>query len=193
MHAVIFEVLPTDSGFQRYLDLAAALRPQLEAIDGFVSIERFRNVRRAGWLLSLSLWRDEAALVHWRSHGEHHAAQAEGRQSVFRDYRIRVAEMRDLENQSEPLAQGTSMGSLVGLCAAGNAAAPPTATLYESLGTPDKRLLLCDFAGVQEALAWQRQASADAMCGSVVRDYGMFERGQAPQHFPAATRDGDDK
>jgi heme-degrading monooxygenase HmoA len=190
MHAVIFEVLPTDSGFQRYLDLAAALRPQLEAIDGFVSIERFRNVRRAGWLLSLSLWRDEAALVHWRGHGEHHAAQAEGRQSVFRDYRIRVAEMSDLESMSETSAPE---GPLVGLCTASDVAAPPTATLYESLSTPDKRILLLDFADVQDTLAWRQQAGADAMCGSVLRDYGMFERGQAPQRFPAAARDGDDK
>lgn len=181
MHAVIFEVLPTDSGYQRYLDLAAALRPKLEAIDGFVSIERFRNVRRPGWLLSLSLWRDEAALVHWRRHGEHHAAQAEGRQSVFRDYRIRVAEMRDVKEM--PPAQGP----LVGLCAA-NDFAPPAATLYESLSTPDKRLLLCDFADTQDALGWRQQASADALYGSVLRDYGMFDRAQAPQRFPAATR-----
>lgn len=184
MHAVIFEVLPTDSGYQRYLDLAAALRPKLEAIDGFVSIERFRNVRHAGWLLSLSLWRDEAALVHWRSHGEHHAAQAEGRQSVFRDYRIRVAEMRDVKEMPP------TQGPLVGLCAASDAAlhTGPAATLYESLTTPDKRLLLCDFAGMQDALTWRQQAGADAMYGSVLRDYGMFERAQAPQRFPAAAR-----
>jgi heme-degrading monooxygenase HmoA len=175
MHAVIFEVLPSESGFQRYLDLAAYLRPQLEAIDGFLSVERFRSLRRDGWILSLSLWRDETALIHWRSHTEHHAAQATGRRSVFHDYRIRVARMGDPRACRAPL---------VGLSEIRDADAADTEASYESLTTPDKRIMLRAFDTTQGALGWQQQAGVNAMCGEVLRDYGLFERAQAPQQFP---------
>jgi heme-degrading monooxygenase HmoA len=91
MIAVIFEVQSTPAGHGRYLDLAAALRPELDAIDGFVSIERFQSLSRPGKLLSLSFWRHEAALTTWRAHVDHRAAQKEGRDGVFADYRLRVA------------------------------------------------------------------------------------------------------
>ena len=116
MIAVIFEVWPRAEHRQEYLDLAAELRPVLEKIDGFISIERFQSLTTEGKYLSLSFWRDEAALVRWRQHDAHHAAQAKGRHDVFADYRIRVA--------------------------------------------------------------------------AVARDYGMFERADAPQHFPEIKRPG---
>jgi heme-degrading monooxygenase HmoA len=89
--AVIFEVLPSADGAQGYLDLAAALRPSLEAIDGFVSIERFRSMSDPDKLLSLSFWRDERAVAAWRALEAHRDAQAKGRGGLFRDYRLRVA------------------------------------------------------------------------------------------------------
>jgi heme-degrading monooxygenase HmoA len=116
MFAVIFEVQPKPGRAQDYLDIAARLRPTLETIDGFLSIERFQSLTVEGKYLSLSFWRDEASVRRWREHTEHHAAQAKGREEVFADYRIRVAE--------------------------------------------------------------------------VARDYGMFERREAPQHFPDAKRAG---
>lgn len=91
MIAVIFEVWPADGRNQDYLDLAAALRPQLEKIDGFISIERFQSLTEAGKILSLSFWRDEQAIAAWRELESHRAAQARGRAGVFRDYRLRVA------------------------------------------------------------------------------------------------------
>ena len=66
MIAVIFEVWPSSEGRQQYLDLAAALRPLLDGIDGFISIERFSSLSEPGKLLSLSFFRDEAALAQWR-------------------------------------------------------------------------------------------------------------------------------
>lgn len=89
MIAVIFEVWPGQR--ERYLDIAAALRPQLEKIDGFISIERYGSLSEKGKVLSLSFWRDEAAVAAWRNTGEHRAAQAAGRKEVFRDYRLRIA------------------------------------------------------------------------------------------------------
>jgi heme-degrading monooxygenase HmoA len=91
MIAVIFEVWPSEKGRDAYLDIAAALRPLLDSIDGFVSIERFQSLTEEGKLLSLSFWRDEGAITEWRKLEAHRAAQAKGRAGVFRDYRLRIA------------------------------------------------------------------------------------------------------
>lgn len=91
MIAVIFEVSPRQGSTERYLDLAAQLRPLLEQIDGFVSIERFRSLADPDKLLSLSFWRDEEAVACWRRLEAHRAAQHAGRSQVFADYRLRVA------------------------------------------------------------------------------------------------------
>lgn len=91
MIAVIFEVWPAEGEQQHYLDLAAALRAELLTMDGFLSIERFESLSEPGKLLSLSFWRDEAAVAAWRSHGEHRITQAAGRGGVFANYRLRVA------------------------------------------------------------------------------------------------------
>jgi heme-degrading monooxygenase HmoA len=91
MFAVIFEVVPEPERRQDYLDIAAQLRPELEKIDGFVSIERFESLTQPGKILSLSFWRDEAAVACWRRHEQHREAQIAGRTGIFRDYRLRVA------------------------------------------------------------------------------------------------------
>lgn len=91
MIAVIFEVEPHPEHKQSYLDLAARLRPLLEEIDGFISIERFQSLTNANKILSLSVFRDEAALAEWRKLHEHRTAQGKGRFEYFRDYRLRVA------------------------------------------------------------------------------------------------------
>ncbi len=91
MIAVIFEVWPREGHRQEYLDLAAALRPLLQEIDGFLSIERFESLTEPGKILSLSFWRDEEAVAAWRRLEAHRATQARGREIVFADYRLRVA------------------------------------------------------------------------------------------------------
>jgi heme-degrading monooxygenase HmoA len=93
MIAVIFEAVPAEDGRQAYLDTAAALRPLLERIDGFLSIERYESLSQPGKILSLSFWRDEAAVRAWRKLEVHRRAQARGREHIFADYRIRVAEV----------------------------------------------------------------------------------------------------
>lgn len=91
MIAVIFEVWPSAGKVTQYFELAAQLRPELEKIDGFVSIERFESLATPGKYLSLSFWRDEDALRAWRNLEGHRLAQARGRGGVFADYRLRVA------------------------------------------------------------------------------------------------------
>src|SRR5579859_2554967 len=91
MVAVIFEVWPEDGQRQTYLEIAAELRRLLEDQDGFLSVERFESLSEPGKIVSLSFWRDEQALAGWRQHLEHRTAQARGRATIFRDYRLRIA------------------------------------------------------------------------------------------------------
>ena len=182
MFAVAFEVLPSETGYRRYLDIAASLRPKLDLIDGFISVERFRSLTHPGWILSLSLWRDEAAVVRWRSDGEHHAAQAEGRMSVFDDYRIRVIRMLD-----DP---SSAAGTLVGL-----REYPGSQEIadkrFQSLVDPEKEITLMELDDAGAARAWQERdvsPRSRTLCGCVLRDYGLSERRQAPQVFPAVPK-----
>ena len=91
MIAVIFEVLPEADQRHAYLDTAVSLRPQLESMDGFISIERFESLTQPGKILSLSFWRDEQAVAAWRNVEAHREAQARGRAGIFQDYRLRIA------------------------------------------------------------------------------------------------------
>ncbi|HVZ29294.1 MAG TPA: antibiotic biosynthesis monooxygenase [Asticcacaulis sp.] len=93
MIAVIFEVEPAEGRQQAYLDIAMSLRQQLSEIEGFISIERFQSLTDPKRLLSLSFWRDAEAVAQWRQVEAHRRAQAAGREQVFADYRLRVAEV----------------------------------------------------------------------------------------------------
>ncbi len=93
MIAVIFEVEPAEGRQEDYLAIAASLAEELRGMDGFISIERFQSLTNPGKLLSLSFWRDEAAVAAWRNRDRHREAQAEGRAGIFTTYRIRVAEV----------------------------------------------------------------------------------------------------
>jgi heme-degrading monooxygenase HmoA len=92
MIAVIFEVEMKPGRDQDYLDLANHLRSELEKIDGFISVERFKSLS-SDKLVSLSFWRDEDAISRWREHAEHRLVQAQGKSDIFADFRIRVAEV----------------------------------------------------------------------------------------------------
>lgn len=93
MIAVLFEADIAQGEQLRYLQLAAELKPQLAEIDGFIDIERFQSLSTEGKILSLSWWRDEAAVIAWKQNVLHQAAQAEGRRTIFSFYRIRVAQV----------------------------------------------------------------------------------------------------
>lgn len=93
MIAVIFEVEPKDGRAADYFDIAMGLKAELEKIDGFISVERFESTTTPGRFVSLSYWRDEAAVKNWREHAGHQAAQATGKAEIFADFRIRVAEV----------------------------------------------------------------------------------------------------
>ncbi len=93
MIAVIFEVEPADGQMDTYLQHAAALRPELDTSPGFISVERFRSISDPGKLLSLSFFTDEQAITHWRNAQHHRTTQSAGRGGIFRDYRLRIADV----------------------------------------------------------------------------------------------------
>ncbi len=186
MHAVIFEAMPKPGHLDAYLALAGSLRPALEQVDGFLDNRRFRSQRRPGWLLSLSTWRDEAALLRWRGHEPHRAAQRQGRQQIFQDYRLRVGRMRDGDAAT---AAGPLLTIVEGRRPAGMSADDPPADLaaalsglsdlpgwdlFAGLQAPDDLLLLLD---------WEGGAASGTRPGravDVLRDYGLSRREQAP-------------
>ncbi len=91
MIAVIFELQPKAGAGERYFEIAGQLKPLLQTIDGFISVERFQSLANPGKYLSLSFWRDEEAVKAWRNTVQHRQGQREGREAVFADYRLRVA------------------------------------------------------------------------------------------------------
>ncbi|MDA9207577.1 antibiotic biosynthesis monooxygenase [Octadecabacter sp.] len=94
MIAVIFEVIPVEGEMDSYLDHAAMLKPILESQPGFISVERFRSLSDPDKLLSLSFFENEAAVANWRTQSSHRNTQTAGRNGIFIDYRLRVAEIQ---------------------------------------------------------------------------------------------------
>ena len=101
MIAVIFEVTPREGCRDAYLEIAARIKPLLERIDGFISVERFQSLTRPGTILSLSFFRDEAAVQRWRELAEHRTAQHAGRGRLFADYKLRMASVCRNDGRSE--------------------------------------------------------------------------------------------
>jgi heme-degrading monooxygenase HmoA len=112
MIAVIFEVEPREGRLETYLDIAEQLKPQLDQIDGFISVARFESIGQPGKYLSLSFWRDEKAIAEWRNLESHRRAQAAGRSGLFASYRLRIAQVvRDygLEKRAEAPADSLAL------------------------------------------------------------------------------------
>ncbi|HMF26768.1 MAG TPA: antibiotic biosynthesis monooxygenase [Pseudolabrys sp.] len=222
MFAVIFEVQPRAGQWDAYLGLAKMLRPQLEKIDGFIDNIRFRSLTREGWLLSLSGWRDEKALVRWRTHAGHHRVQEKGRTQVFADYHLRIGE---LTRDTKPPAGYTWQEQRLDETQAGKAttvtlidgqrpadwvkkSAPHQVAEWLGLRSDAKGLVAFDVfdavltpGDIILLLSWRDRAAAEAFEGRVtlpggarlrsvrvVRDYGMFDRREAPQYYPEVRR-----
>src|SRR5437763_1461872 len=149
MFAVIFEVNPKPEQWEAYLGYAKLLRPELEQIDGFIDNERFSSLRREGWLLSLSIWRDEKAVIRWRTRARHHKVQQKGRTEVFGDYHLRVGEIIAdnrlpsgsgqvlREQRFDETAAGAKLIALSEASPEGLAAEPDAGTIAARLGVLD--------------------------------------------------------
>jgi len=221
MFAVIFEVQPRTERWDEYLDLAKFLKPELEKIDGFIDNERFVSRRAKGRMVSLSTWRDEKAVIRWRTLAVHHQVQEKGRFEVFADYHLRVGEITR-DNQVPPgqvvreqrfdeteigsakvvtlseLSPGnadstgaTDLAATLGLLAAEGVV---DHEVFESIYNQGKLLLLASWADATAAGRWLPRSSSQGALRHrhvrVIRDYGMFDRREAPQYYPDAPRGG---
>ena len=222
MFSVIFEVHPKPEQCDAYLDNAKMLRPELEQVDGFVDNLRYKSLTRDGWILSLSGWRNEKAVVRWRTAMRHHMVQEKGRSEILLDYHLRVGEVtRDTRVPSGQVIEEqrldeteTGDGTTVSFIdakrgaeasdraspseIAANLGLDPNAAglvgwdVYEAVLTPGDLILM---------MVWKTKAHAEAFNKSVklpegerlrhvrvVRDYGMFDRREAPQYYPPIER-----
>jgi len=106
MYAVIFEVEINKNRQNEYLAIAAKLKEQLVTMQGFISIERFTSLVNEGKLLSLSFWETEKDIIAWKKNIDHMGAQEKGRESIFKDYRIRIANVeRDYTMETSTLTK----------------------------------------------------------------------------------------
>jgi heme-degrading monooxygenase HmoA len=220
MFSVIFEVHPRSEHWDTYLGIGKMLRPEIEQIDGFVDNIRYRSLTRDGWILSLSGWRDEKALVRWRTQAKHHRAQDRGRREILADYHLRVGQItHDTQLPKGQMLREQRLDETV----AGNAT---TITLIDAKRTSDwiqhegadgvATSLGCDRRATDLAgwdvfdavltpgdvillMSWRDKAAAEAFAHGaalpsgarlrqvrIVRDYGMFDRREAPQYYPDA-------
>ena len=220
MFSVIFEVHPRPEQRDNYFGNAKMLRPELENVDGFADNIRYRSLTREGWILSLSSWRDEKAVVRWRTRMRHHEAQERGRTKIFLDYHLRVGQLTKDTNIPEgyelheqrldetEVGEGTTMILIDGkgtsewvkntsaedvarwLGLPSKAEALVSWDVFDALLTPGDIILLMSWRDQLEAEAFEKtvslQESARLRRVRVVRDYGMYDRREAPQYYPDA-------
>jgi heme-degrading monooxygenase HmoA len=222
MFSVIFEVHPKPRQWDTYLGHAKMLRPELEKVDGFVDNIRYKSLTREGWLLSLSGWRDEKAVVRWRTAMGHHMVQEKGRSDILLDYHLRVGQLThdsrvpsgqviaEQRLDETEIGDGTTATFIDAKWPAGlSEQAPPSEIaprlgldahavglvgwdVYDAVLTPGDLILM---------MVWKTAANAVAFATStalpqggrlrhvrIIRDYGMFDRREAPQYYPAVER-----
>lgn len=205
MIALFFEVTPVQGQENRYMEIAASLRPVLETSGGVNYLDRFRSLSRPRTMLSQQIWADEASLARWRANGQHYGAQTLGRRDVFEDYRLRVgtvvawradqarvAEADPGISYNDPTRQPARWMVVVrtnGTPFSG----PEAGETWQSVYTDTAFAFVTDVEDRAAGLALVQRAAADpcvsaAQLSLVSRDYGMFDRREAPQYFPTKAR-----
>jgi len=220
MFSVIFEVLPHSDQKDEYLGNAKLLKPELQAIEGFVDNVRYASLTREGWILSLSGWDTEKALIRWRTKAAHHGVQEKGRESILLNYHLRVGQITadsripkshqliEQRLDETEVGEGTTVVLLDGRC-------PPnwvrengadgvakwlgldTAAqgliswdVFDAVLTPGEVVLMKSFKSATAATAFLVASEPDdaARMRSVriIRDYGKYDRREAPQYYPDA-------
>jgi len=217
MFCGMLEVNPKPDQFDIYFSMAKLLRPELEKIDGFVDNDRYASLTCPGWLLSLSSWRDEKALVRWSVEAKHHKVMQAARDRVFADYRMHIGEfVADTQIHAGLTLQQmrldvteTGIGKAITLLDAqrdpGWVKRADAETVMQSLGfdpvssdalkwdvfeavtTPGNLIVLVKWSDLATAEAFRQNVAVpeDTRLRNVrvVRDYGMFDRREAPQYF----------
>jgi heme-degrading monooxygenase HmoA len=214
MFLAIFEVRPKAERFNEYLALAKRLRPTLEKIEGFVDNERFQSKWRAGWVLSLSTWRNEKSMVRWRTMGIHHIAQKQGRAGILEDYHLRIGDVTvDTDapdnapvheqrfdeteigakfatvTELTPEREACNLTAALGLDTSRQGLADYD--VFASIYNPGKLALLALWTDRRSSGGWLPVRPKGVRMVRhrgvrIVRDYGMFDRREAPQFFSDA-------
>ncbi len=207
MIALFFEVQTRPGHRDQYLSLAASLRPDLDAIGGCLFIDRFSSLTRDDLLLSYQIWQDEGAMTAWRVHGYHHEVQTIGREKVFSDYRIRIAQVIHEERPRQPVWQPerrtpyndpARRPSTFAVIAESKQAELPVQTelrrdSFKSVYRDGTFAHLIDVPDEQSGVELGHHLLTDPTMEyfrvvEVMRDYGMYDRTEAPQYYPAVAK-----
>jgi heme-degrading monooxygenase HmoA len=203
MISQFFEVQVREGQIDRYLDLAASLKPSLEAMGGCLFLDRFKSLNRKHLLLSYQIWQDEGSMIAWRVDAKHHAVQQMGREHVFADYRIRIAQVLHEERPERSAWRPERLSpyndparrppTFVVASESRNRELPVetpwTRDVFESVYRPGIFAHLVDVPSPDAGIAFGRQLFANPTTEyfrvfEVMRDYGMFDRAEAPQYYP---------
>lgn len=203
MHALFFEVTPRPGHEDHYFERAAALRPILEQNEGLIFIDRYKSLTRSGVILSHSLWSDEASLVRWRNDARHQVAQRAGREVHFSDYRLRIAQVIESVTREAGTLEtnpcddpGLTPRRLMAAVESNGGPYGDEGETFLSVNREDVYVtVISDLTDKQggellSAAGGQEFVTSARLC-LVSRDYGMFDRREAPQTFaPLKTAGG---
>ena len=188
MIALFFEVLPKSGHEDHYFQYAMKLKSALAKHDGMLWLDRYRSLSNSNKILSHQLWRDEKAILDWRNDKQHLGAQTAGRTVHFEDYRIRIAPLRaSMEQDGEmQLHDGEGDGAFTVLLHASGSPALENGESFKSINIPGSFVSLLEVDTLDAGVELLKTSinRGDAQSGSItqnLRDYGMFERAQAPQ------------
>jgi len=176
MIGLFFEVIPREGHTSRYFELAAALKPELDRNGGVLFADRYTSLDRPGVVLSHQWWEDEEALIRWRGHTQHRAIQRAGREQHFSDYRIRIGRAADSAEI------GATARSVWVSYYDSEPVARPAGEFYKSVYREGHSLILGDSAPAAKGNA------TDIKSFEIIRDYTMYDRAEAPQHYPPVER-----
>jgi heme-degrading monooxygenase HmoA len=207
MISQFFEVQIKEGHVSRYLDLADSLKAALTAMGGCLFIDRFSSLTRKNLLLSYQIWQDEGSMTAWRVHARHHRIQEIGRENVFSDYRIRIAQVIHEARPGKPAWQperrtpyndpARRPPTYVFVSESKDAKLPVTTQwrrdAFESVYRPGHFAHLIDLPDHQSGLEFGGEIFADPTTEyfrlfEVMRDYGMYDRAEAPQYYPPVAR-----
>src|SRR5215470_2339870 len=207
MISQFFEIQIKEGHINRYMDLAAALKPALTEMGGCLFIDRFKSLTRENLLLSYQIWQDEGSMTAWRVDRSHHRVQELGRESIFSDYRIRIAQVIHEARPGNPIWQPerrtpyndpARRRPTYVLAAESKSATLPVETdwrrdAFESVYREGHFAHLIDLPDPQSGIEFGARLFADPTTEyfrvlEVMRDYTMYDRGEAPQYYPPVER-----
>jgi len=208
MMSLFFEVEIKPGRIEQYLNLAASLKPELDAMGGCLFLDRFRSLSRDNFILSYQIWQDEGSMTAWRVHAHHHQVQTLGRDKVFSDYRLRIGQVIHEARFGQPIWQPERRSPYndpgrrpprFGLVTESKNPRPAMvpdcrSESFASVYREGHYAHLIDVPDLDSGLAFGPHLFADpttdyVRINEIIRDYGMYDRTEAPQYYPPKSRD----